>query len=80
MQSETNEHVLKTTGYFTNSWRIKVALESFFDEHGKEVWGTNWMNPDVRTTLLNTYPPTLTVKILQALREQLKENDHRNPD
>ena len=33
------------------------------------------MNPEVQTTLLNTYPPKLTATILKALREQLKEND-----
>ena len=32
------------------------------------------MNPEMQTTLLNTYPPKLIAKILQALREQLKEN------
>ena len=41
----------KTTGFFTNSWRIKVALESFFEEHAQEVWERNWMNP-MQTTLL----------------------------
>ena len=31
MQSELNEHVRKTTGFFTHSWRIKIALESYFE-------------------------------------------------
>ena len=34
------------------------------------------MNPEMQTTLLNTYPPKLIATILRALREQLKENDH----
>ena len=25
-------------GFFTNSWRIKIALESYFEEHAQEVW------------------------------------------
>ena len=33
------------------------------------------MNPQMQTTLLNTYPPKLIATILQALREQLKETD-----
>ena len=36
------------------------------------------MNPEMQTTLLNTYPPKLNAKILKALREQLKENDQLN--
>ena len=72
MQSESSEYVRKTTGFFTNSWRINVALESYFEEHAQE---RNSMNPEMQTTLLNTYPPKLNAKILKALREQLKEND-----
>ena len=75
MRSEWNEYVWKTTSSFTNSWRIKIALESHFEEHGQEVWERNWMNPEMQTTLLNTYPPKLVATILEALREQLKEND-----
>ena len=33
MESESSEYVRKTTGFFTNSWRIKTALESYFEEH-----------------------------------------------
>ena len=36
------------------------------------------MNPEMQTTLLNTYPPKLIATILKALREQLKENDKLN--
>ena len=37
MLSESSEHVRKTTGFFTNSWRIKIALESYFEKHAQEV-------------------------------------------
>ena len=33
------------------------------------------MNPEMQTTLLNTYPHKLIATILKALCEQLKEND-----
>ena len=33
------------------------------------------MNPEMQTTLLNTYPPKLIATILKALREPLKESD-----
>ena len=36
------------------------------------------MNPEMQTTLLNTYPPKLIATILKALREQLTENDQLN--
>ena len=36
------------------------------------------MNPEMQTTLLNTYPPKLIATILKALREQLKESDQLN--
>ena len=58
-QSESNEYVRGTTGIFTNSWRINMASESYFHEHAPEVWERTWMNPDVQTTLLNTYQPQL---------------------
>ena len=78
MQSESSEYVRKTTGFFTNSWRIKIALESIFEEHAQEVWERNWMHPEMQTALLNTYPPKLIATILKALRDQLKENDQLN--
>ena len=78
MQSEWSESVWKTTGFFTHCWRIKMALESFSEEHAQEVWERNWMNLEMQTTLWNTYPPKLIATILQALREQLKENDQFN--
>ena len=36
------------------------------------------MNPEMQTTLLNTYRPKLIATILKALWEQLKENDQLN--
>ena len=38
MQSESSDYVRKTTGFFTNSWRIKIALESNFEEYTQEGW------------------------------------------
>ena len=78
MRSESSEYVRKTTGFSTNSWRMKIALESCIEEHAQEVWERNWMNTEMRATLLNTYPPKLIATILKALREQLKENDQLN--
>ena len=69
MRSESSEYVRKTTGFFTNSWRIKIALESYFEEHAQEVWERNWMNLEMQTTLLNTYPPKLVATVLKAPRE-----------
>ena len=75
MRSESSTCVRKTTGFFTNSWRIKIALENYFEKHAQEISERNWMNPEMQTTLLNTYPPKLIATILKALREQLKESD-----
>ena len=36
------------------------------------------MNPEMQTTLLNTYPPKLITTILKAFREQLSENEQLN--
>ena len=38
LRSESSEYVRKAAGFFTNSWRIKVALEGYFEEHAQEVW------------------------------------------
>ena len=78
MQSELSENVRKSTGFFTNSWRIRIASESYFEEQALEVWERSLMNPEMHTTLLNTYPPRLIATILKALREQLKESDQLN--
>ena len=49
--------VRRTTGPFTDSWRIKIALESFFEQHVQDVWERNWMNLEMQTKLLSTHPP-----------------------
>ena len=53
-------------------------MESYFEGHAQEDWERNWMDPEMQTRLLNTYPPKLIAMILKALREQLKENDQLN--
>ena len=44
MRSELSEYVRKTTGFFTNSWRIKIALESYFEERAQGVWAKIFCN------------------------------------
>ena len=79
MRSESSEYLRKAEGFCSNIWRIKIALESYFEEHAKEVWETEKdESRDADTTLLNTYPPKLVATILKALRGQLKENDQLN--
>ena len=36
MRSESSEYVRTTTGFFANSWRIKIALERYFERFGRE--------------------------------------------
>ena len=38
MRSESSENFRNTTSFFTNSWRIKIALKSYFQNHAQEVW------------------------------------------
>ena len=80
VRSESSEYARKTTGFFTNSWRIKTASESCIEEHAQGIWETNWMNLEMQISLLNAYPPILIVTILKAFREQLndQENDQLN--
>ena len=33
--------------FCTNSWRIKIAMESYFEEHAQGVWERNSMNPEM---------------------------------
>ena len=54
MRSESSEYVWETTGAFTNSWRIKLALESYFGQHAQEVWERNQMDPDMHTMFSDT--------------------------
>ena len=75
MRSESSACVRKTKGFFTNNRRIKIALESYFEEYPQDVWERNWMSREMQTTLLNTYPPILIAAILKAFREHLKESD-----
>ena len=70
MRSESSEYVRKSRGLVRNSWRIKIALESYFEEHAKEIWERNWMNPEIQTTLFRTYTPKLIAMILKALQRE----------
>ena len=38
MQSESSECVWKTTGASIFRWRIKIALESYFEERAQKIW------------------------------------------
>ena len=78
IRSESSEYVWMTMDFFTNSWRIKIALESYFEKYAQELCERSWMNLEMQTTLLNACPPKLTATILKALREQLMESDHLN--
>ena len=55
----------KNNKFFTNSWRIKIALDSYFEEHAKEVCVRNCMNSEMHATWFNTYPPKLIAMILR---------------
>ena len=46
-------------GQVRSPHRIKIALESYIEEHAQEVWERNWMNLEMQTTLLNTYVPSI---------------------
>ena len=71
---EQREKVCKTTGFFTNSLRINIALEGMRRKYER----LDWMNLEMQSTLLNTDPPKLMATVLTVLREQLKENDQLN--
>ena len=75
MRSESSGYMWKTMGAFLHSWRIKIALESYFEKRAQEIWERNWMNPELHTTLLNMYNPILMETIRKALRE---EDDQMN--
>ena len=62
----------------SNRLRIRIALECYFEDHGKEVWEINWMSRAVQTALLNTFPPEMIATVLKALRGRLTENDQVN--
>ena len=56
-----------------NSWRITIALESYFEERAQETWERNLR----KTTLLNVCNPIMMETILKVLREQYKNDDQR---
>ena len=72
-RSESSKYMWKTKGAFVNSWRIKIALESYFEERAQKTWERNLR----KATLLNTWNPMLMATILKVRREQLKEDDQR---
>ena len=73
MRSESSEYMWKTTGASINCWRIKTALESYFQERAQETWERNLR----KTTLLHVCNPILMETILKVLREQFKDDDQR---
>ena len=74
MWSESSEYVWNTTGAFINSWRIKTALERYFEKRAHEIGEIN----SRKTTLWNMCNPMLMETILKVLREQFKEDDQLN--
>ena len=44
-------------------------------KHAQEVWESNRMNPNMRSTLLDMNNLNLMETILKVLREQFKDND-----
>ena len=77
MQLESSEYLRKTTG-FLHKQLEKNCLGELLWTSIRRKFGKNWRNLEVQTILLNTYPPKLIATILDALREQLKENDQLN--
>ena len=73
IRSESSEYMWKTTGVFINSWRIRIALERYFEERAQETWERNLR----KTTLLNMCNPILMETFLKVLREQFKDDDQR---
>ena len=58
MQTESNEYTRETTVSSHTVAESTKLLESYFDEHGKEVWERHWMGPEVPAT----FRPILTRK------------------
>ena len=54
---------------------MHIKIESLRQNENQNSLERNWMNPEMQTTLLNTYLPKLIAKILEALRQQLKEKN-----
>ena len=70
----SSEYMWKTKGVFTDSWRIKIALESNFGKRAQEIWERNLR----KTTLLKVCNPILMETVLEVFREQFKEDDQMN--
>ena len=68
MRAESKEYMWKTTGASINSWRIKIAFESYFEERAQETWERNLG----KTALLNMNHQKLMETHFQKLREHLK--------
>ena len=58
----------------------KNSLAELFGraQEGRKFWKEKWMNLEVQATLMNTNPSKLIATMLNALREQLKENGQLN--
>ena len=69
MRSDSSEYMWKTTGALKNSWRIKIALESHFEERAHETWERNLR----KTTMLNMCNPILMETILKVLRDDQRK-------
>ena len=41
MRPESSENMWQTTGALKNSWRIKIALENYFEKHAQEILERN---------------------------------------
>ena len=73
MRSESSEYMWKTTGvFFPKKWRIKIALESYFEERAQEICESN-----LRKTTLICAIQYWWRTVLKLLREQFKEDDQR---
>ena len=78
MQSESSEYVGKTTGFLYKQLENQNCLGELICAACTEVWERNWINLEMQTALLNTYPPKSIATILKATCVQLKENDQLN--
>ena len=61
-----------------NEHPLGMCIKQQVDGQGTDTWERKWMNPEVQTTSLNTYPPKLIATILKALREQINESETLN--
>ena len=68
MRSEPSEYTWKTRV-------ILIHLENYFGKYAQDVWERNWMNPDMRTMLLDTNSRKLVQLRVQKLRGQSDKED-----